>query len=61
MGADRWRWTTSIQEQFYCHLAGFPASLPEYNLESWRPSWSWIRIAPYNCNYPEGGWGSIWS
>ncbi|MDQ4502038.1 DUF2599 domain-containing protein [Sinomonas sp. ASV322] len=59
MGGAAWRWTTSIQEQFYCHLAGFPASLPEYNLESWRPAWNWATMAVYNCNYLEGGWGSV--
>ncbi|GAA3318047.1 hypothetical protein GCM10017710_34610 [Arthrobacter ramosus] len=60
MGADSWRWTDSIEQQFYCHIAGLPLSLPEYNLESWRPAWNWLRMARYNCNYPEGGWGSIW-
>ncbi|MDQ0097337.1 hypothetical protein J2S96_001038 [Arthrobacter bambusae] len=40
--------------------AGLPLSLPEYNLESWRPAWSWWQMAAYNCNHPEGGWGSVW-
>lgn len=52
------RWNTSIQEQLYCHLAGYPLSLPTYNLESWRPIMNWADQAPYFCNYPEGGVGS---
>ncbi|MGL4340712.1 MAG: DUF2599 domain-containing protein [Rhodoglobus sp.] len=59
LGEAAWRWTPSVEEQFYCHLAGLPLSLPEFNLESWRPNMSWSTQAPYSCNYPEGGWGSI--
>ncbi len=54
LGGNSWRWTNSIQEQFYCHIAGVPASLPTYNLESNRVDWNWTLIAPYKCNYPEG-------
>lgn len=59
LGGSVWRWTNSIQEQFYCHIAGLPLSLPTYNMESWRPTMNWATQAPYNCNYPEGGWGSL--
>lgn len=57
LGGDAWRWTSTIQEQFYCHLAGLPASLPEYNLESWRPLRGWAdQLTKYRCNEPEGYW-----
>lgn len=45
------RWNESVQEQLYCHIAGYPLSLPEYNLESWRPVVNWsISLAKYRCN-----------
>ena len=51
LGSRANRWTTTIQEQFYCHIAGFPASLPEYNLESWRPLVNWsLSLTAYRCN-----------
>lgn len=51
LGASSWRWTTSIQEQFYCHIAGYPLGLPQYNMESWRPLVYW-ETSPivYQCN-----------
>ncbi|MCA4133026.1 hypothetical protein [Arthrobacter sp. M4] len=58
LGIDSWRMTDSVKEQLYCHLAGVPASLWEFNMESWRPIMNWATQAPWNCNYPEGGWGS---
>lgn len=59
LGGNVGKWTNSIQEQFYCHIVGLPLSLPEFNMESWRPEMNYIAQAPYNCNYPEGGWGSV--
>ncbi|GEM_PF-1660338 len=57
LGSQSWRWTNTIQEQFYCHIAGLPASLPEYNLESWRPLVNWsISFPLYRCNPYSGGW-----
>lgn len=51
LGSSSWRWTTSIQEQFYCHIAGFPLGLPQYNMESWRPLVYWeSSLAFYQCN-----------
>lgn len=50
------RWNTNVQEQLYCHIAGLPFSLPEYNLEAFRQFHYWEQIVPYNCNYPEGSW-----
>jgi len=51
LGGNAWRWTNSIQEQLYCHLAGLPASLPQYNLESWRPTVNWATsLVSYQCN-----------
>lgn len=51
LGSSSWRWTTSIQEQFYCHIAGFPLGLPEYNMESWRPLVYWeTSLVLYQCN-----------
>lgn len=45
------RYNASIEQQHICHLIGYPFSLPEYNLESWRPwvvaAWSLPR---YKCN-----------
>lgn len=59
LGSNSWRWTSTIQEQFYCHIAGLPLSLPEYNLESWRPFVGWaVSLAQYQCNPYEGGWSS---
>ena len=58
LGSDASKVTFVVREQLNCHLAGFPLSLPEFNLESWRQSMTWSDMAPYNCNYPEGGWGS---
>ncbi len=57
LGSQSWRWTNTIQEQFYCHIAGLPFSLPEYNLESWRPLVNWsISFPLYRCNPYSGGW-----
>lgn len=57
LGSNSWRWTNSIQEQFYCHIAGYPASLPEYNLESWRPTINWATsLTKYRCNPYDGYW-----
>lgn len=51
LGSQSFRWTDTIQEQFYCHIAGLPFSLPEYNLESWRPLVNWsISLPLYQCN-----------
>lgn len=51
LGASSWRWTTSIQEQFYCHIAGYPLGLPQYNMESWRPLVYWeTSLIAYQCN-----------
>ena len=59
LGSNASKVTYVVREQLNCHLAGYPLSLPEFHLESWRQSMSWSAMAPYNCNYPEGGWGSI--
>ncbi len=57
LGGNAWRWTNTIQEQFYCHIAGLPASLPQYNLESWRPLVGWAQsLAQYRCNPYDGAW-----
>lgn len=57
LGSNSWRWTNTIQEQFYCHIAGLPASLPTYNLESWRPLVGWTQsLAQYRCNPYDGAW-----
>lgn len=52
------RWKATLEGQLWCHIAGYPASLPEYNLESWRANWGYAEQTPWGCNYPEGGWGS---
>ncbi|MDO5681732.1 MAG: hypothetical protein Q4G46_02730 [Propionibacteriaceae bacterium] len=47
----RSRYTSTIFEQHMCHLIGFPLSLPEYNLESWRPTVpAAISLARHQCN-----------
>lgn len=57
LGGNAWRWTNTIQEQFYCHIAGLPASLPQYNLESWRPLVTWSQsLVQYRCNPYDGAW-----
>lgn len=57
LGGNAWRWTDSIQEQFYCHIRGVPASLPEYNMESWRPTINWLdSLVRYRCNPYDGYW-----
>ncbi|WP_229663196.1 DUF2599 domain-containing protein [Microbacterium album] len=57
LGSNSWRWTDTIQEQFYCHIAGLPASLPQYNLESWRPLVNWAQsLVQYRCNPYDGAW-----
>lgn len=57
LGGNAWRWTDSIQEQFYCHIRGVPASLPEYNMESWRPTINWAEsLTRYRCNPYDGYW-----
>ncbi|MDO4887696.1 MAG: DUF2599 domain-containing protein [Actinomycetaceae bacterium] len=44
-------WNESIANQLTCHLAGYPFSLPEYNLESWRPSVEpYVSLVTYQCN-----------
>ncbi|WP_315636684.1 MULTISPECIES: hypothetical protein [Microbacterium] len=48
------RWDVNVQEQLYCHIAGLPFSLPEYNLEAARKFFHWETAALYKCNYPEG-------
>jgi hypothetical protein len=59
LGSSSWRWTNTIQEQFYCHIAGLPFSLPVYDLESWRPFVGWaVSLAQYQCNPTGGGWSS---
>ncbi|HYN47730.1 MAG TPA: DUF2599 domain-containing protein, partial [Candidatus Nanopelagicales bacterium] len=51
LGLNAWRWTNTIQEQFYCHVAGVPFSLWEYNMESWRPVVPWpVSLPLYQCN-----------
>ncbi|WP_180987252.1 DUF2599 domain-containing protein [Arthrobacter sp. AFG20] len=57
LGSQSWRWTNSIQEQLYCHIYGWPASYPEYNLESWRPTINWAEsLSRYQCNPYDGAW-----
>ena len=57
LGTNAWRWTNTIQEQFYCHIAGVPFSLPEYNLESWQPLVNWATsLTAYQCNPDKGTW-----
>lgn len=35
-------WTESLQEQLYCHIAGWPVSAnPDYDLEGWKPYVRW--------------------
>ncbi|MFC6355411.1 DUF2599 domain-containing protein [Luethyella okanaganae] len=36
-----WRLTSTIREQFYCHVIGNLAEPGTYNMESWRPYKSW--------------------
>lgn len=48
------RWNDNVQEQLYCHIAGLPLSLPEYNLEAARTFLYWEQQVAYKCNYPEG-------
>lgn len=51
LGSKVGKWSNTIQEQFYCHIAGFPASLPVYNMESWRPLVYWEQSLLYHgCN-----------
>jgi len=39
----------------YCHLLGFPRSLPTYDLESWRPDVYYVTsLAQYGCNPYDG-------
>jgi hypothetical protein len=50
-------WTNTIQEQFYCHIAGSPAGYPEYNMESWSPLVPWFTsLVSYKCNPHNGTW-----
>lgn len=57
LGTSAYRWTATIQEQFYCHIAGWPASLPQYNMESWSRLVNWsISLALYQCNPDKGTW-----
>ena len=45
------KWNASIENQMKCHLLGFPLSLPEYNLESWRPNVHYVTsLAKHKCN-----------
>lgn len=48
------RWNDNVQEQLYCHIAGLPYSLPQYNLEAARTFLYWESQVAYKCNYPEG-------
>lgn len=57
LGSRSWRWTDTIQEPFYCHIAGLPASLPEFNMESWSPLVNWAHsLVAYKCNPHSGTW-----
>lgn len=43
-------WTLSLQEQLYCHIAGYPVSAnPSYDLESWKPHVRWEDQIPSKC------------
>lgn len=43
-------WSLSLQEQLYCHIAGWPISAnPSYDLESWKPHVRWDIQAPSKC------------
>ncbi|MDR6867417.1 hypothetical protein J2Y69_002020 [Microbacterium resistens] len=43
-------WTLSLQEQLYCHIAGWPVSAnPDYDLESWKPHIRWEDQVPSKC------------
>jgi hypothetical protein len=43
-------WSLSLQEQLYCHIAGWPVSAnPSYDLESWKPHVRWDVQAPSKC------------
>lgn len=45
-----YRWSLSLQEQLYCHIAGWPISAnPSYDLESWKPHVRWDIQAPSKC------------
>jgi hypothetical protein len=50
-------WNDSMSEQTYCHVMGYPASLPEFNMESWRPYVRWEEsLTRYQCNPYDGQW-----
>lgn len=43
-------WSLSLQEQLYCHIAGWPVSAnPSYDLESWKPHTYWEAQIPSKC------------
>lgn len=43
-------WSLSLQEQLYCHIAGWPVSAnPDYDLESWKPQIPWQDQAGSKC------------
>lgn len=43
-------WSLSLQEQLYCHIAGWPVSAnPSYDLESWKPFTHWEAQIPSQC------------
>lgn len=43
-------WSLSLQEQLYCHIAGWPVSAnPSYDLESWKPHVRWDLQIPSKC------------
>ncbi|MFS0910546.1 hypothetical protein AB3M89_02060 [Microbacterium sp. 179-I 3D2 NHS] len=43
-------WSLSLQEQLYCHIAGWPVSAnPSYDLESWKPYTFWEAQIPSKC------------
>ncbi|WP_460802739.1 DUF2599 domain-containing protein [Microbacterium sp. GXF6406] len=43
-------WNLSLQEQLYCHIAGWPVSEnPNYDLESWKPQVPWQQQASSKC------------
>ncbi|WP_426323005.1 DUF2599 domain-containing protein [Microbacterium sp. E-13] len=51
LGSNRGLWNAKIQEQLYCHIAGYPVSArPSYDMESWYPFMYWEALAVYKCN-----------
>ncbi|MHA7284580.1 DUF2599 domain-containing protein [Arthrobacter sp. TMS2-4] len=50
MGANAWRMTDTIVEQFYCHIGWNIFEPDTYNMESWRPLVNWSASIAYQCN-----------